>query len=271
MAQSLTARRSATVTVLVLADSAADAVSARETFGALSVGYPIHGIVLEADQGHPTARRRALINGLARGDLPLVLWRPAGLPSRDDPSLGWVDHLVVDSRSISGLPALVEITGRLPVTDLAWVDLAPWRELIAGLFDGPDFGPFLGHVRHVRVQGDEPLRRLLAGWLLGRLRLAPTTVEVLASEQASVEVTAEHDGRRAQFSVAWSAQSALIDARAVVQGGPSHVRRWRPAESSPARLLDQVLTRLHRDPLYKEALTAALTLARRRGLRERGM
>ena len=43
-----------------------------------------------------------------------------------------------------------------------------------------------------------------------------TAVEVLASEHASIDVTAEHDGRRAHFSVAWSAESALIDAGAVI-------------------------------------------------------
>jgi glucose-6-phosphate dehydrogenase assembly protein OpcA len=189
-----------------------------------------------------------------------VLWRPTGLPPADDPSLGWVEHLIVDSRTVVSLSALVEITDRVPVTDLAWLDLAPWRELVAGLFDGPDFGPFLGDVRHVRVQGDEAARRLLAGWLLGRLRLPSTAVEVLGSEQASVEVTAEHDGRRAQFSVVWSTESALIDARAAVGGGPSHLRRWKADRSSTAELLDRALARLDRDPIYVEALTAALTL-----------
>lgn len=259
-AQSLTGPRSATVTMLVVARSDAEAVSARETIGALSPASPVQGIVVVADETRPAGRLRALVEGLARGDLPLVLWRPTGVPPADDPSLDWVEHLIVDSRSITRLSALVGITGRLPVTDLAWVDLAPWRELVAGLFDGPDFGPFLGDVRRVRVQGDETVRRLLAGWLLGRLRLPPTTVEVLAAEHASVEVTAEHDGRRAHFSVAWSAESALIDARAAIGGGPSHLRRRRGRRSSTAELLDRALARLDRDPIYVEALTAALTL-----------
>ena len=259
MAQSLTARGTATVALLVLAQSDGEAVSARQTIEALSHGCPVHGIVVAADQARPD-RLRALIQGLARGDLPLVLWRPTGLPAADDPSLAWVEHLVVDSRTGTALPALVEITGRLPVTDLAWIDLAQGRELVAALFQGPDFGPFLGAVRHVRVQGDESFRRLLVGWLLGRLRILPSAVEVRASEHASIEITAEHDGRRAHFSVVWSADPALIDARAVVGGGPSQVRRVHPADPSTTRLLARALLRLHRDPFYTEALTAALTL-----------
>ena len=259
-AQSLTGRRSATVTMLVVAQSEAEAVAARDTIGALGPASPVQGIVVVADETRPAGRLRALVEGLARGDLPLVLWRPIGLPPADDPSLDWVEHVIVDSRSITRLSALVGITDRLPVTDLAWVDLAPWRELVAGLFDGPDFGPFLGDVRHVRIQGDETARRLLAGWLLGRLRLRPTAVEVLAAEHASVEVTAEHDGRRAHFSVAGSAEAVLIDARAAIGGGPSHLRRRQGRRSSTAELLDRALARLDRDDIYVEALTAALTL-----------
>jgi len=259
MAQPLTVRRTASVTVLVLAQSDAEAASARQTIDALRPERAVHGVVVEVDRARPAAPLRSFVRGLARGDLPLVLWRPAGLPPVDE-SLGWVEHLVVDSRSIARLPALVEIAGQLPVTDLAWLDLAPWRRLVAGLFDGPDFGPFLDGVRHVRVQGDEARRRLLAGWLLGRLQVPPTAVEVLASEHASIDVTAEHDGRRAHFSVAWSAESALIDVRAIVDGGPSHVRRWRPDGSTTASLLGRALARLDRDPTYVEAVTAAITL-----------
>jgi glucose-6-phosphate dehydrogenase assembly protein OpcA len=260
MAQSLTVRRTASVTVLVLAQSEAEAASARETIEALHPERAVHGVVVKVDQARPAAPLRSFVRGLARGDLPLVLWRPAGLPPAGDESLGWVEHLVVDSRSVARLPALVEITGQLPVTDLAWLDLAPWRRLVAGLFDGPDFSPFLDGVRHVRVQGDEGRRRLLAGWLLGRLQVPPTAVEVLASEHASIEVTAEHNGRRAHFSVAWSAESALIDARAMVGGGPSQVQRWRPGGSTTASLLGRALARLDRDPIYVEAVTAAITL-----------
>ena len=260
MAQSLTVRRTASVTLLVLAQGEAEAAWARQTIEALPLGRAVHGVVLQVGRARP-APLRSFVRGLARGDLPLVLWRPAGLPPVGDESLGWAEHLVVDSRSIARLQALIEITGQLPVTDLAWLDLAPWRHVTAGLFEGPLFSPFLNGVRHVRVQGDEGRRRLLAGWLLGRLRLPRSAVEVLASEHASIDVTAEHEGRRAHFSVAWSADSALIDARAVIGGGPSHRRQLRPVEASTAALLNLALARLGHDPLYVEALTAAITVS----------
>ncbi|MDQ1568676.1 MAG: hypothetical protein QOF96_3556 [Actinomycetota bacterium] len=287
MAQSLTAARSATLTVLVVAGSEAEAASARETIGALQGRSPVRAlVVVDRDGGWPAPALRSVVEASVRGDVPLVLWRPAGLPDASDPVLGWIEHLVVDSRTVLsgsrrpdrgdtprppglGVAGVVDLAGRMPVTDLAWVALAQWRELVAGLFDGPDRGPFLADVRHVRVQGHEALRPLLAGWLLSRLRIPPGVVEVGPSEGLSVEVTAEHNGRQGHFSVAWSAESHLIDARVVIGTGPPQVRRWRRDEAGPVGLLGRALARLGWDPVYGEALTAAVVLraesARRSG------
>jgi hypothetical protein len=295
MAQSLTAARSATVTVLVVAGSEAEAASARETIGALQGRSPVRAlVVVDRDGGWPAPALRSVVEASVRGDVPLVLWRPAGLPDASDPVLGWAEHLVVDSRTVLGgsrrpdrgdtprppglsgsrrpdrgdtprppglgVAGVVDLAGRMPVTDLAWVALAQWRELVAGLFDGPDRGPFLADVRHVRVEGHEALRPLLAGWLLSRLRIPPGVVEVGPSEGLSVEVTAEHNGRQGHFSVAWSAESHLIDARVVIGTGPPLVRRWRRDEAGPVGLLGRALARLGWDPVYGEALTAAVVL-----------
>ncbi|HEV7688487.1 MAG TPA: OpcA/G6PD domain-containing protein, partial [Acidimicrobiia bacterium] len=226
-------------------------------------------VVVDRDGGWPAPALRSLVEASVRGDVPLVLWRPAGLPDASDPVLGWAEHLVVDSRTVLSVAGVVDLAGRMPVTDLAWVALAQWRELVAGLFDGPDRGPFLADVRHVRVQGHEALQPLLAGWLLSRLRIPAGVVEVGPSEGLSVEVTAEHNGRQGHFSVAWSAESHLIDARVVIGTGPPQVRRWRRDEAGPVGLLGRALARLGWDPVYGEALTAALVLraesARRSG------
>jgi glucose-6-phosphate dehydrogenase assembly protein OpcA len=275
----LTAVRAPTVTVLVLAGSEAEAARAGAAIAVLDRWGPVQSIVAT-----DRAVLRSLVDSLARGDLPRVLWWPEGLPPVDEAVLSWVEHLIVDSRTFSGgsrrpdrgdtprppdpgLAGLVEIGARLPVTDLAWVDLAPWRELVAGLFDGLDFAPFLGDVRHVRVRGEPSPGRLLAGWLVSRLGLPVTVVEVWAAERVSVEITAEHDGRRAQFSVARSPDSSLIDARATIAGGPSHLRRWGPEPLGTARLLAQALTRLATDPVYAPALAAAVALRPARGSR----
>jgi hypothetical protein len=59
--------------------------------------------------------------------------------------------------------------------------------------------------------------------------------------------------------VAWSTGAALVDARAVITGGPSQ-HRWRRGERSGLRLLGQSLIHLDADRCYVEALTAAISL-----------
>jgi glucose-6-phosphate dehydrogenase assembly protein OpcA len=269
MAQPLTARWAATAVILVIAASEVDAALARHAIVALDGFHPVHGVVVTPDRDRPVPELRSFIDGVARGDLRRVLWQPTGLPPVDEPMLDWADHVIVDSRSVAGvdgpggldgLAGLVERSGLRPVTDLAWVDLAPWRDLVARLFVGRDFAPFLGGVRHVRVEGDAGPRTLLAGWLLSRLRLSPEAVEARNGDQVSVEIAAEHAGRRARFSVAWSADAELLDARAVVSGGPGHLRRWRAEERTTAWLLREALTHPSADAVYGEALAAAVAL-----------
>jgi glucose-6-phosphate dehydrogenase assembly protein OpcA len=118
-------------------------------------------------------------------DLPVVLWWP------DDPAFGTrqfqqivatCDRLLVDSgsfrddgsRRLAGLAAVV--SDGVPVSDIGWLRLTLWRELLAGLFDHPLLTPELDHIRHLRLDVARPgttfrlpKAAYLCGWLASRL------------------------------------------------------------------------------------------------------
>lgn len=118
-------------------------------------------------------------------DLPAVLWWP------DDPPfgskqftevVGISDRLLVDSGSfhedggarLAGLATVV--SDGTSVSDIGWLRLTLWRELLAGLFDHPLLTRELDHIRHVRIDISRPTSTLrvskaafYCGWLASRL------------------------------------------------------------------------------------------------------
>jgi glucose-6-phosphate dehydrogenase assembly protein OpcA len=118
-------------------------------------------------------------------DLPAVLWWP------DDPSFGTkgfrdivtiADRLLVDSGSFpeSGtgrLAGMAEVVREgVAVSDIGWLRLALWRELMAGMFDHPLLTRELEHVRAVRLDVARPGQTLrltkavyYVGWLAAML------------------------------------------------------------------------------------------------------
>jgi glucose-6-phosphate dehydrogenase assembly protein OpcA len=197
-------------------------------------------------------------------DLPVVVWLPSRLPALGDPLLAAADRIVIDSRAI---PERVDLLGkiavlarRLPVTDLSWIRLAPWRTLLAGLFEGGICRPFLRGVQRVEVHGNYGPRLLLGGWLYTRLGLRPEEVELVPADHVSIRVTAVADGRTGQFVVERPGAARVIESCIEVEGGPHltqtlHMRRQWPAES-----LAQALTRMGFDDAYRQALAGAIEL-----------
>ena len=118
-------------------------------------------------------------------DLPVVLWWP------DDPAfglrhfadvVGTADRLLVDSGSfnedggkrLAGLATVV--SEGVSVTDIGWLRLTLWRELLAGLFDHPLLTRELEHIRSVRIDFARPTSTVRVskaafylGWLASRL------------------------------------------------------------------------------------------------------
>lgn len=118
-------------------------------------------------------------------DLPVVLWWP------DDPPFGTrqfaeiveeADRLLVDSGSfnedggkrLAGLATVV--ANGVSVTDIGWLRLNLWRELLAGMFDHPLLVEELDHIRSIRIDVAKPTSTLRVskaafylGWLAARL------------------------------------------------------------------------------------------------------
>jgi hypothetical protein len=211
--------------------------------------------------GRATGHLDSLLEPLALPDLPLVAWFVDGPPSADDPLLASVDVVIVDSRALGGetcFDALAAVGRDRPVVDLSWARLRPWRELLAGLFEGPDFRPFVHHVRGASVAGRTGPRHLIAGWLLDRLDLPRGAVQLDAAEHVSIRLHAElPDGRRGTFDVVRD-DERRVDARADVDGGPTASAVVELPEATPAWGLADALSHLERDAVYERALERAL-------------
>lgn len=197
-------------------------------------------------------------------DLPVVVWLPARLPSLGDPLLAAADRLVVDSRAIPEredlLGRVAVLARRLAVTDLSWVRLAPWRRLLAGLFEGSLYRPFLRGVLHVEVRGNFGPRHLLGGWLLSRLALRPGQVELAPADHVSMTITGTAEGRTGRFSVARPRAERVIESGIEIEDGPHLTQTLHMRRQWPALSLAQALTRTANDEIYPQALAGALAL-----------
>ncbi len=162
----------------------------------------------------------ALVAPLLIHDLPVTVWWPGEPPFGSEPAdalFAITDRLMVDGSSWTGdglarlaqLAALLDRYERLSIRDFALVRQARWREAIAGIFDIPEFRPYLAHVRRVSVtyaagsESGEPgttnvVKPLYhVAWLASRLGLrvvAPLApVEARAKAAASVRTPARRE------------------------------------------------------------------------------
>ncbi|HSH22319.1 MAG TPA: glucose-6-phosphate dehydrogenase assembly protein OpcA, partial [Candidatus Caenarcaniphilales bacterium] len=141
--------------------------------------------ILVKTGGETSQHLARVVQPLLIHDLPVVLWWPDDPPfgSRQFHELAEIsDRLLVDSggfredgsRKLAGLAAVV--SEHVSVSDIGWLRLTLWRELLAGLFDHPLLVRELEHVRTVRVDVARPgtVFRLakaayLCGWLAAML------------------------------------------------------------------------------------------------------
>ena len=199
----------------------------------------------------------SMIEPLTLSDLPVAVWFVDDLPALDDPLLAAADVLLVDARElddVGALASLVELCGRQAVVDLSWTRLRPWRQLLAGLFEGPAFRPYVSEVRRSSVAGRTGPRLLLDGWLADRLGLPDAARHVEASDHVSIRLWC--DG--ATFSVVREGDVRRVVARAVIEGGPSAEAVLQLPESTPAWGLADALSHLEHDPVYERALRRAV-------------
>ena len=112
------------------------------------------------------------VTSLLVPDLPVFLWWQGPFDRSDRLAAelaGLASRVIVDSGvcSLEGVAAARLLAPS--VADLAWAGLLPWRDAVAGLFDGPAEVKALDGIRAVDVRGPENEARLMAGWLRAAL------------------------------------------------------------------------------------------------------
>ena len=216
-------------------------------------------------KGAATDHLVSLVEPLTLADLPLALWFVASLPPPSEPLCNTCDALIVDSKELGDERAFADIRSlqrQNTIVDLSWIRLTPWRQLLAGLFDGSDFRPFVSGVRSAEVHGKSGPRHLLGGWLVDCLRLPRSEVHLTEARHVTIRLVAEAGGRRGDFLVSRKEGERLVRASATIEGGPAHEDVLPLPDTGLGWSLGQALTDLEPDRTYEHALHAALGFLR---------
>jgi glucose-6-phosphate dehydrogenase assembly protein OpcA len=208
----------------------------------------------------------SLVLPFTLSDMPVAVWLPKSVPDRGDPLLEAADRVVVDTRVVGyqpdALSRLYSISHRVAVTDLSWWRLKPWRNLLASLFEGHLYRPFLRDVHRLEVTGHAGPRHLFAGWVMNRLDLPRSVVHLGDAEHLSVKLVAANEGRRGCFAVERKGDERVIDASVEIDDGPSFQQKVQIGEAWPSRSLADALGHMGHNQTYEAALEAALGLLR---------
>ena len=172
----------------------------------------------------------SVVQPLLVSDLPVFLrWRgePPWGAAELDQLVSVTDRLIVDSTEWDDVPYAYRHLGalfeRTAVSDIAWARTSRWRALLASLWPG------IADVRTIRVHGTAAQAWLLVGWLRSRLGRDEIAVEVVEAERLE---GIDLDGDPAPFP----------------PGDPP----------LPSDVLSEELERFTRDPIYEQAVAAAL-------------
>jgi glucose-6-phosphate dehydrogenase assembly protein OpcA len=222
--------------------------------------------VLLRVRGPATRHLTSVVGPCIRPGVPVVAWFPNRLPRSDEPVLATADRVLIDTSRLDD-PATVmflpDLSQRLPITDLAWVRLEPWRRALVELLTGAPFADFVDGVHHIDSQGEPGPRALLAGWLTSRLRLSNEVVRLVDSDRPMLRVRAEHDGRRATFTIDSRSNAGVASGIARIGAHSSQRRRLALPVWSPATVLARALNRPARDVVWEQAAARALELTTR--------
>jgi len=243
--------------------------------------------------------------------LPVILWWRAGRFSPPDyfrDILRVTDHLLVDSArfpdpaiDLGKLAAeLKRLSTVVPVSDLNWIRMTPWRGLVAQCFDPAETSGYLEQLTEVQVEYEEESPRwsaqsaqalLLIGWLASRLGWEiDSPVGTKAGEGSSISFSSrrgkvevrrvpkrfEGGGAGVCFSITMTvggASPAVFTLRRGPDGKYAVVRRelpGRPAVEGTGRLevFDEVelvnegIKSAGRDVIFEEALEMVTRIVR---------
>jgi glucose-6-phosphate dehydrogenase assembly protein OpcA len=133
-------------------------------------------------EGPPAEHLESLAGPLLISDLPVFLWYPGPFSPSTPEFAGMAalaDRIIIDSAAAGDCEtSLREIAGLLAepetpaIGDLQWVQLSPWRALVAELFSSPERAGELERLRGIEIlhAPDGECRALLfVGWLASSL------------------------------------------------------------------------------------------------------
>lgn len=233
-------------------------------------------------------------------DLPALVWWVGDLPDREvlldrvatvaRATMAIVDANAMDLRDLPVLDTLARRAGKVAIADFCWHRLRAWQELMARFFDTPEALVDLSSPRSLtikfqrRERAPEPASNqaaLFVGWLAARLGLrkldwTSNTCARLVSPEGELLVDF------VSVSRAGLVAGSLVDVTLRAGEGTYRVHRgddpsvlcWegdRPNVPFPNQcvraeiaddgaLLDRVLQRPLRDPLYEASLAAAASI-----------
>ena len=206
-------------------------------------------------RGEAAGHLDSIVEPFTLSDLPVVVWYPASLPPVSEPLLAKATSVLVDTKEAQDVAGLIALAGRRAIVDLSWMRLRPWREMVAALFDPPDFRPYARRITAAEVAGKGGPRRLLAGWLASRLGLAKEQLSLADARHARIVLRAGDD---ATFEVGRAEGERLVRATAAIAGGRSHQELLPLPDDSVVWSLAEALTHLGRDRVWQQALAAGV-------------
>ncbi len=260
-------------------------------------------------RGPAVAQVPGTVLPLLIGDLPVVLWWMTGLPQEAmifERLLNASDHLIFDSASATDLGVTFATANALNViwkngflTDLNWLRLSSWRDMVAHVFDLPGVANCLQGIENVtmlvgRSSNELELSQpaLFSGWLAAQLnwRLVEPFVtvengwralwrsadreiciETLAASAANetglvgLHLRLNHEAQQRELSITRVLGDAGLTLEAKLTG---FVERPQATPASLLRLNDATLAALmsraldcdHHDEVYEKALRMATQL-----------
>lgn len=137
-------------------------------------GYCHDSVELTAD-AERLLHADSLVRPLRVAGLPTVLWLPGAKPGvAERPLAETAEAIVLDSGAAPDVHAAfarVDALGAGRVRDLAWLQLARWRQRVAARFDAPEARALLPAIERIELRcstRDTAAGLLLAGWIVAR-------------------------------------------------------------------------------------------------------
>jgi glucose-6-phosphate dehydrogenase assembly protein OpcA len=237
-------------------------------------------------RGEPALHLSSVVTPLLLPDVPVVLWLADATPldqAMQSEAVEVCERIVLDSDMYDDPIGTLRILddahrklGHLPVGDLAWARLLPWRELLAQSFDGREMLPFLHGVQRVEVEscGTRPSSEawLLAGWLGSRLDWAhdapPEMVvttrhddDVHAGGLLAVHLHCALEGRIADVSVCRT--GAITVTHIETSDGLTAGGTMSTPAADLFALVGRELQEVGEDPIYADSVHHAVILAQK--------